>query len=664
MDTDKLSDWVNEEIMNRNDNVTRKINDDRYIQKSDNDLITLTRTNIIGKVNLSTPKCVIEEIRKAHNIDYEFNGDEVNYNTLIKSINNTNYMITLPLDIGSYRIIAVYVNKNVERWSKSELTKSFNFLQRFNSDEDPLTLIPEIYDLGEQTPEKIQSLNLTVLYKVCLYHKINTNFDTTEEQLYKIVGLLRTDISTLFKESQIVISSASNKELINLIFSTKTITDVERKEVNLKEEPSKEESSEEIANGVAPILNDKPIMMLSYDDINVVKDNFGNNKYLMKRINPENEAEAVFLSAFLYGMDISLANDKIEEYNIIKKSVNGIYHPKDKLLSKIIKTDKKFLYLHETFNPLFPSELYSVNTLQKMTRFEGYDKVTRSENDPYELMQMAFLTKNFYEGIHYKLLDDNCIIGLENVNEFHPDTVLCYGSNGDGYYAIKLSELTDCFTAHENYISPFGSNELFTDNSIRKLRLICSRESTNHEVMKERRNLLTTMKKIDNIMNNLEGRIGQFIKLYNSQNTDNKKKIQKVFQILLELSYAMRGKIDKKDDSNVLTGVHSHSEDNVFLSVTKLMRKWESKIGKMGELGKYIQNLPLLIHIDGKIKGNSDESEGLTIGGRINIVIENKTVKACIRYSSNWFISTSYYYMVKIGMPPPFDINKLNTKCT
>jgi hypothetical protein len=54
-----------------------------------------------------------------------------------------------------------------------------------------------------------------------------------------------------------------------------------------------------------------------------------------------------------------------------------------------------------------------------------------------------------------------------------------------------------------------------------------------------------------------------------------------------------------------------------------------------------------------------DENDGLTIGDRIDIIENNESVYSCIRVSSNWLISSSYFYLDQIGIPLAYDITKL-----
>ena len=60
---------------------------------------------------------------------------------------------------------------------------------------------------------------------------------------------------------------------------------------------------------------------------------------------------------------------------------------------------------------------------------------------------------------------------------------------------------------------------------------------------------------------------------------------------------------------------------------------------------------------------SNDESEGLTISDRINIVRggENEGMNSCIRLSSNKFCATSYFYMVLLGFRLPFSMEEVST---
>jgi len=77
-----------------------------------------------------------------------------------------------------------------------------------------------------------------------------------------------------------------------------------------------------------------------------------------------------------------------------------------------------------------------------------------------------------------------------------------------------------------------------------------------------------------------------------------------------------------------------------------------------GVLGQMILDLPLLIWRKTHFEASQGERLGLTIRDRITIITENRSIQACIRMSSNWFVSSAHQYMTLIGMEPGFQLDR------
>jgi hypothetical protein len=74
-----------------------------------------------------------------------------------------------------------------------------------------------------------------------------------------------------------------------------------------------------------------------------------------------------------------------------------------------------------------------------------------------------------------------------------------------------------------------------------------------------------------------------------------------------------------------------------------------------------ILNLPLVIYYpkSGSFSTSESAYEGYTIRGRLQIVPEGETTRAissCMRLSSNWFLSTVYYYQNAFNFQKSFNI--------
>jgi hypothetical protein len=102
-----------------------------------------------------------------------------------------------------------------------------------------------------------------------------------------------------------------------------------------------------------------------------------------------------------------------------------------------------------------------------------------------------------------------------------------------------------------------------------------------------------------------------------------------------------------------------------LISVAK--KVWKSILfvnkieGKLSEIVK-IKKLPLFIYNGKTFEKSIDIFEGLTIGERLLILEEGENtskMSSCIRMTSNWLISSSYYYLLLMGEKLPFSIDML-----
>lgn len=68
----------------------------------------------------------------------------------------------------------------------------------------------------------------------------------------------------------------------------------------------------------------------------------------------------------------------------------------------------------------------------------------------------------------------------------------------------------------------------------------------------------------------------------------------------------------------------------------------------------------LFLHLNDTFQTSLFNEDGFTIADRINIILQNKNENACIRVSSNWLLSTTWYYMNTGLGQIPFHIEDLD----
>ena len=163
--------------------------------------------------------------------------------------------------------------------------------------------------------------------------------------------------------------------------------------------------------------------------------------------------------------------------------------------------------------------------------------------------------------------------------------------------------------------------------------------------------------------------MSEFIRRYDTFDSDDKKRVDRFLIRLLESGMYMRGWTGEGPypltSEETLTG--REDQPGIDLRVTQSIQDLEniiSDLNNLDGLGDLIKELPLIFYngISGELLPSTEEREGLTIYERINIVKggEDGSIHSCIRMSSNRFCASAYYYLTLVGFPPPFNIDGLS----
>ena len=555
------------------------------------------------------------------------------------------------------KYIARFVNKYTE-WTEGKLYEAFDFLHQFMNDEDPLPKIDSTFITGLQTPNNINAVNACVLYKICIYHKLNINTKWNLDDLYNAVNLLHQNVDVLIRKTKFFIDKyASSADLINiLLLSNQQIHDPEPENLHKMVD-----------------YNSLPHCVVNHCELSKLYDHLTDISILQKNVDPSTDVASISLAAINYHIDISKCSNPTREYKIICKSVftNNIslnnYKPLDPWLSYWYTNYPELFDLTITFNPLFPKEFYD-ESLIIMAEREGYTPEEIAIDDPYQLMQLAYITDTFYDGRRPCLKRMTTIIDLDDINDVPKGQLLCYGINNEsfdecGLYPITIQEMIDLLNNNRNFTSPFYKNTVLSSTCIRKLKYILQDEdSLSSDTIKLRKELLEKICELELISgeNNKYARI--LYDLYHSTTEEFKKSIEKCLHNLLQIGMYMRGWNGKGSYPIVKSWTLAKNEINMSINITNAIHIFEQSCQDLMNIGNFIKDLPLVIFRDGTFQHSSHENEGFTVGDRIKIIKEGdqtQNVSSCIRLSSNWLCSSAYKYIVTLNLPAPFDIVKL-----
>jgi len=618
----------------------------------------LSRLSITGHVYEHTPICVLIEIADAHGIKYEQKDyDKPNFaHHLLASIHQTPVPCIKEIkELSEWQYVARFVNKHSE-WPQSKLIQAYNFLTEFMNNEDPLSRIPPDFIYGPQTPENVNSINACILYKTCIHYRLNINARTTINQMAFAIKLLREDIESIVRRSKIFIDrDAKRVDLINvLMLSPYEIQDPE---------PSKMDIMESIDYNVVPKVN------TTHEHLGVLHQSLNDIRSLQQKIESTTDSGCIALAAINYNIDISKSSNPMREYKLLHIAGRNDYKPADPWMQYWYQRNPALFDLSVTFNPIFPLGFYDNNRIIEMVQNEGYSSSEIANENPYELLQVAYVAETFYQGELPNMKSKQTPIAADDIDEVPYGELLCYGQLDSQLRPISITELTELFNINQNFSSPFSSDAIFSTIAINKLKLIIQNPSgpipsvrLSPKTIRARMELANAIAAVELLSRNCDEPTRQFAFYYRNSDPDTKHTISIALTHLLNIGMYMRGWSGKGNYPVIKAPVPPEKELEVATNVTNAIAEYESTCRSLGQLGVQLNTLPLVTYKDGQYQISNDSAHGLTIKDRINIVKEgdkSNNINSCIRLSSNWICASAHKYITALGLPAPFDIFKL-----
>lgn len=615
----------------------------------------LSRLAITGHVYEHTPMCVLMEIADAHGIKYEHKDyDKPNFaHHLLASIHQTPVPSISTDEIKEmvqWQYVARFVNKH-SQWLQGKLTLGYNFLLEFMNNDDPLNKIPLDFICGLQTPENPYAVNACILYKTCIYHRLNVNSRTTINQMAYAVKMLRENLESVMRRAEAFVKrDAKRIDLINvLMLAYYEVQDPDPMIID-------NVTNYEIV----------PKVCTTHEHLLRLHESLTDVRTLQQRIDPTTHSGAIALAAINYNIDISKSSDPTREYKILRIAGRNDYKPADPWMNYWYHRNLSIFDLTVTFNPLFPTGFYEINRMISMVQNEGFTSTEMSNVEPYELLQLAYVSDTFYQGEMPNMKSRQTPIYLDDIADVPYGQLLCYGQFDSPLRPITILELTELFNNNLNFSSPFGTDVIFSTASINKLKLIAQSPSgpnpnvrLSPETVAARSRLLESINGIELILRNNDEPSRQLALTYKNSNPDTKQSIRNALTHLLHTGMYMRGWSGSGDYPVIKAPVPPEKEPDVAINVTESIARYEAACRSLGKIGTQINDLPLVTYKDGEYQASNCISDGITVGQRLSIVKEGDqtgNVASCIRLSSNWICSSAHKYMLVIGLPNPFDI--------
>jgi hypothetical protein len=622
----------------------------------------LDRSCVIDGLDDNTPKCVLVDIADGNGF---MGASKYSHSILMENLKKPNLYISKiegiileeisSIDIEFFRpyvsIIARYVNPDKSiGWSFRTLIKAFRHMLFFD--------ISQVGDkIGPITPENLNSFNACMLYKLCKKYKISLRPTTSIEQMHSGVLMLKDYLS----DNLIIPKNMSVELYISIMM--------------------------ESSSGCVKLQKYSPVENGSFESLRKFYDDISVPEKLYSRIEPRSHDEAVIIAALEFKIDISSSSKPLRE--LIKLQESKTYIPADSGLKQRYERNPKWFSLKKNYSPNL-AMVFDNESLSNFVKVEALEEDEVSTSLPPQSRERREILKNmlfqarisqtFYHGWHPDASNYITPIEMDDMREpnYDTDSTVSFGSvEYSDLITFKTSELGDFFKARGAFVNPLKVGENFNSTAIKKLKIICKtiktvdRKKRSTVYTEEQRlcfsSLLNIIEKVESTMLKLSSDAEKFKEMYEA--SSYKEEIRNVFTKLMDAGMYMRGwKVSCPEDKLPLQSVDTVTSclDEVSDYTNFGLVEFRDSLDKL-EVGisSQIKRLPLVYvqyNIDEKkpdFLQSMSTDDGLTIWDRFLIVKEgekSRKTSACIRMTSNWFVSSAYYYMTAIGMERNFDI--------
>lgn len=647
----------------------------------------LDRRFITGNIDDDVPSCVLIDIANGNGwinpenyghgilMDNIMRGKEDLYE--IKDLEVKNIMQVDKEVLRPHAIkIASFVNfdKTIS-WSLSALYVAFvNMLWVTSIDhisKKNITGFIANICVGPLTPERPLNFNACMLYRLCKYFGIRTRPSMAISDMCRGINLAcDISIGKLIVPKNVLPKPFKSSNYVNFL-------------LDMDNRPARVEDYDPAVNG-------------SFDVLCKFYDNLSTNTKMLSRISPSSHEEAVIIAALIYNIDIS--NSKVPSLELEHLAEVKTYLPIDRKFKQRFKRNPDHFSLKRTYcaslGMVYDNKALEVFVRSEAIPEEEYISLPEQSRERREtlknLLFQSRISNTFYHGWHPDAVNTTTPIELEDLSDKDSDIVstISYGSvECGGIITYRTSELTDHFNSAKIFSNPTKITENFASIAIRKLKLICrtisgSRRPGNSPVFTEEQktNFRLLMEAINNVeatMITLSTKAEDFKMAYEEISSDSgKEMVKKSLKNLLEMGMCMRGwKVSCPESTYPLHAISTITPNNrqpeVDDNVNYMIHEFKDSLSTLAKSNKSIvikiKTLPLVCvqkSAEGKaeFKQSSRTSDGLTIWDRVGIVCQgdvSNNTSACIRISSNWIVSSAYYYMLAIGMPRTFNIEEL-----
>jgi hypothetical protein len=593
----------------------------------------------------TTPVVVIGQCMASHG--YESNLEAMGDKKFRKKcIDKLNALV--PLVVKEPRRAVRYINNQTIFTSLEKVERAMEFLVQAEDMERSDINVPAMVRArlyGPITEENPESLDCTILYRLVKKRGLQTRPEYTADDLFR---LLTMDVLTSVKRI---------RDFIVEEIRTMPVTDILNNFYPLLRSTVKD-----------PML---PLEELFAKYLNNVENSLSDPLRLRM---PVTDHEAILLAAKNYKIDISGSLFPNMEYAvIITRGHADRSFPVDTDLQDRLQGDTHALDLKQRFNPLLPPHVYGPEDIGKMAAEEGWTVNTPGElGDPYRFLRATYHKNTFFafgKGpmATVQPLNSDLVIQLEPVSGQDPTNMVLFGNraNVSEMKALSWIELIQTFENYREFRNPLetSNQSIFDDFCINKLIVLARKPCISQIVSNRRKRLVATIEGI-RLENEKKMRYLETVRLAIQESKEKNDGLKVLLEALYEMALAMRSFRENEVFSDgISSGSLDNEETQMAVALAAIKLDYLVKDSDPWVADTFL-NLPLVIYYPRENKFSTSETnfEGHTLGGRLNIVHMGDTttaVSSCLRLSSNWFMSSVFYYQQSFGFPVRFDVTRL-----
>lgn len=590
----------------------------------------LDRRQLGIPINFDTPTTVLIDVAPAHNVITDMAKlADPNYIYRLVTTIAKHEPVSVPIDpdlwtTSHLRAVAKYINSH-EEWTFDALAKAFlHFVSFINTKRIPpslpLTSSGWPY-LGPSTVAQPYTLNASMVYALIVEAGIKVTREFTIEQMYNLLVAIKLPAKYLRQLISTDIQTSTNSKLLNYIL-------INNLDYTPPRAPPITETTFKFApvTELTPVVHSDPIKFISY--------------------------------AAAHGYDLTTL-----DHPTLEVFVEHRWEPTSEQAQRILAYDPFYFSLEHNFNDYFPAKYYKRIQLRKLAT--SYKKNISA--NPYVDLVKLINSDNFYHGpvsysnLGQKLASTDTLQG-EAVTSLNPATIVTFGTKRGTRHLTTYDELETFFETVGLPQNPFerGYRSL-SENQLERLKYLAN---------------LYHHPRLASIITGFSENLALKILVVEYKNATTTKLKDVLFK-LLRIALIARGWDEQSDyplatNGPLAVGAH-FDQDNLNQKALFLYAKTFDAIKEFSaadaelkrECRVGVSQAPIIKYLgfdDGANKSfviSTNPEEGLTIDGRLQMVLTSSGQKSCIRLTSNVILATYYTIMTELNFKPPFTFSSV-----